>query len=120
MIRFLGVAMAALMLAGSAPAASGEWIHSDWKWACAGSGSTNQHLYWVTPSEDPQGPRVRARRITLFVTVAGDRRTKVCENTDHCEWSAQEWTGGCIKSCSRADVVLADGTVSATQEQCAR
>jgi len=121
MVKVLGVALAGLMLVATAPVASAEWVHSDWKWTCAGAGSTNQHRYWVTRSEDPQSARVRARRITMSVSVAGsDRRTKVCENIDQCEWSAQEWTGGCVKSCSRADVVFADGTVNATQEQCAK
>jgi hypothetical protein len=120
MVRILGVALVGFTLASTAPVVSAEWVHSDWKWTCAGSGSTNQHRYWVTRGEDPQSARVRARKITMLVNVAGDRRTKVCENAEQCDWSAQEWTGGCIKTCSRADVVFADGTVNSTQEQCAR
>jgi hypothetical protein len=120
MVKILGIALIGSMVVASAPAVSAEWVHSDWKWTCAGSGSTNQHRYWVTRGEDPLGARVMARKITMFLNVAGDRRTKVCENAAHCDWSAHEWTGGCVKTCSRADVVFVDGTVNSTQEQCAK
>jgi hypothetical protein len=120
MLRNLWRGLVVVSVLASPLPASAQWVHSDWQWKCSGSYSLAQHRYWVTQSDRADSGRVTAKRITVHVNVEGDRRTKVCENADRCEWLMEGQGLGCHRSCSRADVIFADDRTLNTDEQCAK
>jgi hypothetical protein len=119
MLEKLSATLAFAFLVSTAVPASAQWVHYDYQWKCAGPASSTVYRYWVTKTDKPDSARVPAKRITVQLSLAGDRRTKVCENDDHCDWII-EANLACQKSCSRADVVFADDRTLNTEEQCAR